>query len=169
MFRTHDNLKFQANLARIETATRVILQLPDVRIVAIGTREAPRSSYAVNRSAYHFCHPPKSEASRTDRFHFEALSLPCFTYSWRSLYTLGEEINPSDWRDGIVWVGPMMIVAELSYPCSEEVAGETPMPSDSQSGSQRYVSFTWADLEAVAPWMREHISRFVDGPGLGID
>lgn len=168
MFRTYDSLRFQANLARVETTTRVILQLPDVRIVAIGTREAPRSSYAVNRIAYHFCHPPKPEASRMDQLHFEALSLPCFTYPWRSLYALGDEVNPNDWRHGLVWVGPMMIVAELSYPCSEEVARNMPT-SDSQSGSQRYVSFTWADLEAVAPWMRECISRFVDGPGLGID
>ena len=35
-------------------------------------------------------------------------------------------------------------------------------------GRSHYASFTWADLDAIAPWMEDRIVRRIDGQGLGI-
>ena len=35
-------------------------------------------------------------------------------------------------------------------------------------GRAHYASFTWDDLDAIAPWMKDRIVRRIDGPGLGI-
>ncbi len=34
-------------------------------------------------------------------------------------------------------------------------------------GLSSYASFTWADLDAIAPWMSERITKRIDGQGLG--
>lgn len=103
----------------------------------------------------------------------------CFVYHRRSLYqgTAGDIVQADSWRKGPVWVGPMMIVAELAFPPPE--ADDIELVQDQEGrqsssdglhlGSQRYVSFTWPDLWAIAPWMREYITHCIDGPGLGID
>ena len=38
----------------------------------------------------------------------------------------------------------------------------------SQQASTRYVSFSWADMSAIAPWMDDYITTRIDGPGLGV-
>jgi len=125
--------------------------MPDVRIVVMGTRERPRSSLAVNSNAFYICHPPGLYAQEST--------------CWRpNIARHGSEVPPGRWRDGMVWVGPMMIIAELSWTRSAVGTGAGML-----TGSQRYVSFTWEDLWVAAPWMREHIMRCIDGPGLGID
>jgi hypothetical protein len=35
-------------------------------------------------------------------------------------------------------------------------------------GRSQYASFTWADLDCIAPWMKDLITKRIDGPGLGI-
>lgn len=56
------------------------------------------------------------------------------------------------------------IVAELAIPSPMKVEDNT----DLRPGTKRYASFTWTDFWASAPWMREHITMCIDGPGLGL-
>jgi hypothetical protein len=35
-------------------------------------------------------------------------------------------------------------------------------------GRSQYASFTWADLDCIAPWMKDLVTKRIDGPGLGI-
>ena len=35
-------------------------------------------------------------------------------------------------------------------------------------GRGHYASFTWADFDAIAPWMNDRIVKRIDGQGLGI-
>lgn len=35
-------------------------------------------------------------------------------------------------------------------------------------GRSQYVSLSWADLDAIAPWMEDCITARIDGAGLGI-
>jgi hypothetical protein len=32
----------------------------------------------------------------------------------------------------------------------------------------QFASFTWHDLLTIAPWMKERVTKIIDGPGLGI-
>jgi hypothetical protein len=34
-------------------------------------------------------------------------------------------------------------------------------------GRSQYGSFTWADLDCIAPWMKDLVTKRIDGPGLG--
>jgi hypothetical protein len=36
-------------------------------------------------------------------------------------------------------------------------------------GRGHYASFTWDDLDAIAPWMQDRITKRLDGPGLGLE
>ncbi|TRM68193.1 hypothetical protein BD626DRAFT_481040 [Schizophyllum amplum] len=91
-------------------------------------------------------------------------SYPFFTPSgqdrrWRSTGDSEE--------DGLLWVGPLMITAQLKSP---EIPGDLEledMDIVNALGRQQYGAFTWEDLFAVAPWMDERITKKVDGPGLG--
>lgn len=59
----------------------------------------------------------------------------------------------------LCWVGSMMIIAQLLGPSCDT---DSPL-----HGHQRYASFTWSDLWAIAPWLEERITKKIDGPGLG--
>jgi len=93
------------------------------------------------------------------------------------LSLIGEQetvfVHPSD--DDRVWVGPMLIAAQLypNYVQAQNVSDVT----DSQSfendilytQTSRWASFGWADLWAIAPWLEERITKRIEGEGLGID
>lgn len=34
-------------------------------------------------------------------------------------------------------------------------------------GRSQYASFTWADLDCIGPWMKDLVTKRIDGPGLG--
>ncbi|KZS97494.1 hypothetical protein SISNIDRAFT_449005 [Sistotremastrum niveocremeum HHB9708] len=70
-------------------------------------------------------------------------------------------------RSGEYWVGGMMIVAQLvtpTLPSEDEQDLDLILPGP---GRSQYASFTWNDLWAVAPWMKERITRCINGQGLG--
>ncbi|KAL0580077.1 hypothetical protein V5O48_001936 [Marasmius crinis-equi] len=71
-------------------------------------------------------------------------------------------------EEGLQWVGGMMIMTQLCGPRPRE-ASETLQDLDLVTGPGRrqFASFTWSDLQAIAPWMEEVIKRRIDGPGLG--
>lgn len=53
-----NELKYQNNLLHFETSIRVIVQFADVRILALGVRNAPKTSFSVNENAWRLFHPP---------------------------------------------------------------------------------------------------------------
>ncbi|GJJ07166.1 hypothetical protein Clacol_001366 [Clathrus columnatus] len=71
-------------------------------------------------------------------------------------------------ESGCVWVGSLMLVAQLINPI---------YVSDSEEGLElvmgpghfQYASLSWADLWAIAPWMVDKITKLIEGPGLGIE
>ncbi|KAF5358927.1 hypothetical protein D9758_004842 [Tetrapyrgos nigripes] len=50
--------KLQNDLTHLETRIRLVVQLQDVRILALGTLNSPRSTLTVNPNAHSFLHPP---------------------------------------------------------------------------------------------------------------
>lgn len=92
---------------------------------------------------------------------------------------------------GKVWIGGLMyglldslayqphvdtptcrIVAQVVGPRTKRRYPDGPVSEDLQlvvgPGRAQYASLSWADLDAVAPWMHSLITLRMDGPGLGI-
>ncbi|GAW05071.1 hypothetical protein LENED_006905 [Lentinula edodes] len=53
-----NEMKLQNNLMHLETRIRLVVELTDVRIIALGTLDRPRSTLTVNPNAHTFLHPP---------------------------------------------------------------------------------------------------------------
>ncbi|THV08313.1 hypothetical protein K435DRAFT_642027 [Dendrothele bispora CBS 962.96] len=53
-----NEMKHQNDLTHLETRVRYVVQLQDVRIIALGTLNSPRSTLTVNPNAHSFLHPP---------------------------------------------------------------------------------------------------------------
>ncbi|KAG5728514.1 hypothetical protein E4T56_gene19539 [Termitomyces sp. T112] len=53
-----NEMKIQSNLAHLETRIRLVVEFADVRILALGTLNRPRSTLTVNPNAHLFLHPP---------------------------------------------------------------------------------------------------------------
>lgn len=63
------------------------------------------------------------------------------------------------------------LIAQITGPHTNKPWTDGPIFQDLDlvvgQGRSQYASFTWDDLVAIAPWMEEHITKKVDGPGLG--
>ncbi|KAG7449485.1 uncharacterized protein BT62DRAFT_1054621 [Guyanagaster necrorhizus] len=208
-----NDMKLQSNLAHLETRIRLVVTLADVRILAFGTLNRPRSTLMVNPNAHIFLHPPGIEADETDinpRIHrtnhhvtdhgvypmgdelsdnqltyqvaydsYTRLTHPLpavshFDYPW---FTPGGSDkrwlgSGEEEEEGLCWVGGLMVVAQIVGPKTYERSGDWSPLQDLDlvlgPGRQQYVSFTWNDLNAIAPWMEERITKKINGPGLGI-
>ncbi|KAF5387659.1 hypothetical protein D9615_000596 [Tricholomella constricta] len=53
-----NEMKLQSNLSHLETRIRLVVELADVRILAFGTLNRPRSALTFNPNAHMFLHPP---------------------------------------------------------------------------------------------------------------
>ncbi|KAL5633992.1 hypothetical protein ACGC1H_005990 [Rhizoctonia solani] len=91
---------------------------------------------------------------------------PSDNYAQYPNYTPGDDDNR--WRihngleeDGLIWVGPMMITAQL-IPHNVR-RSSTPITPEEVYSEGRHVSFRWDDLIAIAPWMEERLTRRDDG------
>ncbi|KAJ3828104.1 hypothetical protein F5880DRAFT_1029998 [Lentinula raphanica] len=62
-----NEMKLQNNLMHLETRIRLVVQLADVRIIALGTLNRPRSTLTVNPNAHTFLHPPGIDDLQTLR------------------------------------------------------------------------------------------------------
>ncbi|EEB95267.1 hypothetical protein MPER_05788 [Moniliophthora perniciosa FA553] len=56
-----DQMKLENNLIHLETRVRLVVELADVRIIALGTLNRPRSTLTINPNAHVFLHPPGAE------------------------------------------------------------------------------------------------------------
>jgi len=189
-----NDLKLQSNLAHLETHIRLVVQLADVRILALGVLNNPRGAFTVNRNARAFLHPPGIEMipgksgdegssgpgdgkSRNHR-QYERLThpLPALTHAAYPFYTQGG--GDKRWlmsgtveEEGSQWVGGLMLTTQITSSHTSVPWGDGPFLQDLDLvvgfGRSQYASFTWADLDCIAPWMKDLVTKRIDGPGLG--
>ncbi|KAF9263708.1 hypothetical protein L218DRAFT_1034187 [Marasmius fiardii PR-910] len=177
-----DQLKLESNLIHLETRIRLVVELMDVRIIAFGVLKS-RSPLTLNLNARAFLHPLGAEDFHDQHYPTGPLDLtpmtrplpasshrnyPRYTpggYDKRWLESEGVE------EDGLNWAGPMMIIAQLKGPRTQEPSPAGPPLQDldlvSGPGRHQYASFVWNDLWSIAPWMEERITRKIEGLGLG--
>ncbi|KAF8580596.1 hypothetical protein K439DRAFT_1356611 [Ramaria rubella] len=160
-------IKVQNDLLHLDTHIRVVVQFADVRILALGVQHKPRKSFQVNPNASLFLHPPGTALTKL-RYPTPAsshLNYPNYTPSgqdkrWVTAAGLEE--------GGRVWVGSLMLVAQLINPALVK-NGEEGFDLVVGPGHSQYSSFTWSDLWAIAPWMIDKVSKRIEGAGLGLD
>ena len=148
----------------------------DMTSVQVNSRERPRSGHSYERLTHPF--PASSHAE-----------YPFYTSGggdkrWLMSGDLEEE--------GQQWVGGLMLAldrsfdtfltdcivtmshrltAQITSPQTSMPWGEGPFLQDLDLvvgfGRSQYASFTWADLDCIAPWMKDLLTKRIDGPGLG--
>ncbi|KAI0650530.1 hypothetical protein C8Q79DRAFT_900470 [Trametes meyenii] len=100
--------------------------------------------------------------------------LPSRSHARYPFYTPGGEdkrwLGSDELEEGgRQWVGPMLITAQLIGPQTKEPVGDDPPLQDLDlmvgAGRSQYASLTWADLQAIAPWLE--FTQKISGPGLG--
>ncbi|KAJ7780996.1 hypothetical protein B0H16DRAFT_1658683 [Mycena metata] len=176
-----NDLRVQQNTHRLEMRARLVVQFADVRVIALGTLNRPRSSLTVNPNAKAFLHPPGVAPDTAAIKDYSSLKypLPAQTHINYPFYTPGggdkRWIMPEDSEEaGLEWIGGLMIVAQILGQGINDASTTHGWPPFQDGdllvgpGRQQYVSLTWDDLWAIAPWLEEKITRRIDGPGLGI-
>jgi len=190
-----NDLKLQSNLAHLETHIRLVVQLADVRILALGVLNNPRGAFTVNRNARAFLHPPGIEmasekadgggsshpADNKSRNHhqYERLThpIPALSHAEYPFYTPGGGdkrwlISETVEEEGKQWVGGLMLTTQITSSHTRVPWGDGPYLQDLDlavgRGRSQYASFTWADLDCIGPWMKDMVTKRIDGPGLGI-
>ncbi|KAI0068569.1 hypothetical protein BV25DRAFT_1817434 [Artomyces pyxidatus] len=63
-----NDMKLQSNLHHLDTRVRLVVQLADIRIIALGVLNNPRGAFTVNKNARTFLHPPGIE-NTSDAIH----------------------------------------------------------------------------------------------------
>jgi len=189
-------MKIQNNLAHLPTQIRVVLQLTDVRIIALGIMNRPRTNFLVNRNARAFFCPPGLGASdaivgedgttsfsnlcgsRTAQSSsaYRCLSRPVPSDTHRNypMYTPGG--GDQRWHpdlileEGMDWVGGLMVTARLQPPDAPESADGRRQGLELLGGLNhaQFASFTWQDFLAIAPWIEKEITKCIYGQGLGV-
>ncbi|KAH8118654.1 hypothetical protein DFH11DRAFT_1568580 [Phellopilus nigrolimitatus] len=138
---------------------------------------SPRASFdesisVISRDANYFNPPPMNSVYEPLTYPQPSSShanYPFFTpgggdLRWRGAGLLEEQGN--------YWVGGMLLTAQLVTQDTRTHSGEMPALQDLDlvvgPGRSHYMSLIWADLDAIAPWMSECITKRIDGQGLGI-
>ncbi|KAJ7180344.1 hypothetical protein C8R43DRAFT_1084281 [Mycena crocata] len=178
-----DDMRLQQNMHQLDMRARLVVQFADVRILALGTLNRPRSSLTVNPNAKAFLHPPGLVPDGENAFASNPgysrlrYPIPAPIHSNYPFYTPGggdkRWIISEELEEGLEWVGGLMLVAQILGQGIEEVLPHHGPPLQDRdlvvgSGRQQYVSLTWDDFWAIAPWLEEQITRQINGPGLGI-
>ncbi|KAJ6538573.1 hypothetical protein DFH09DRAFT_1177262 [Mycena vulgaris] len=177
-----DDLRMQQNMHHLDMQARLVVQFADVRVLALGTLNRPRSPLTVNPNAKAFLHPPgigsDSDCARAPPIYSRLrYPLPAQTHANYPFYTPGGTdkrwiISDELEEAGMQWVGGLMIVAQILGQGAKDASENWPPLQDHDlvvgSGRQQYASLTWDDFWTIAPWLEEKITRQIDGPGLGI-
>ncbi|KAG1752542.1 uncharacterized protein EDB91DRAFT_1044592 [Suillus paluster] len=189
-------MQFQSNLSHLTPTIRVVVTFSDVRVIAIGVLHMRRSSLTDNHNARAFLHPPGIEATDALGVNSRVLHdspygherdgpsgnnnqyscsifvsynklthpLPAESHRNYPFYTPGG--GDRRWgsleEQGLQWVGGLMFV---EVPCCQ---GMWKTESEFGASWNHFASFTWQDLLTIAPWMKERVTKVIDGPGLGI-
>ncbi|KAF7352578.1 hypothetical protein MVEN_01223100 [Mycena venus] len=169
-----DDIRLQQNMLHLDMRVRLIVQFADVRVLALGTLNRPLSSLTVNCNAKTLLCPPGVLPATTAVAEYSPLKypLPAQSHVDYPLYTPGgadKRWIPEE--AGLEWVGGLMLVSQiLGQGVNDASLEEGSLDRDFLVGPGRkqYVSFTWDDLWAIAPWLEEKITKQIDGPGLGL-
>ncbi|KZW04359.1 hypothetical protein EXIGLDRAFT_786383 [Exidia glandulosa HHB12029] len=168
-----DEIKLQSGMLHLETQVRVVLNLMDVRIVALGVLSTPgQETMYKNANAHALLHPPGASRTETKETYGRLMQprprashgrYPNFTPGgldrrWQGAGEMEE--------DGRSWIGGLLLTAQLVTP-SAETDGDEGLGIVSGVGRSQYASLGWDDLGTLFPWLE--IARRIDGPGLGID
>ncbi|KLO19939.1 hypothetical protein SCHPADRAFT_817392 [Schizopora paradoxa] len=197
-----NEMKIQNNLAHLETRIRVVVEFADVRIIALGVLNNPRSPLSINNNARAFLHPPglrrddeqddsgsastgvledelasklaNMNLSGLDDHVYEPLSYPLPSTSFANYPFFTPGGKDKRWsgsgtleEQGRHWVGGMLLTAQLISENTRHHAIQQEHDIVNGPGLSSYASFTWVDLEAIAPWMSDLITKRIDGQGLG--
>ncbi|KAG2064274.1 hypothetical protein BDR04DRAFT_1130843 [Suillus decipiens] len=170
-------MQFQSNLSHLPPTIRVVATFTDVRVIAIGVLHMPRSPLIVNHNACALLHPPGIEITDTHGVNLKGSShfysklthpLPAESHRNYPLYTPGG--GDRRWgsleEEGKQWMGGLMIIVQLIR--SRTIIGYEQDESEFAGSWNQFASFTWHDLLTIAPWMKERVTKIIDGPGLGI-
>lgn len=195
-----NEMKIQNNLAHLETHIRLVVELADVRILAFGVLTKPRSPFSINENARILLHPlgihrgdsdETASLSETSSLHSSRFSFTKSNANYEPLthpqpspghanypfFTPGGEDkrwtgSGLEEEKGNLWVGGLLLCAQL---CTQETrmrTGERPMLQDLDlvigPGRNKYVSMGWPDLDAIAPWLAQRITKRINGQGLGL-
>ncbi|KAJ6515630.1 hypothetical protein C8R45DRAFT_957157 [Mycena sanguinolenta] len=185
----HDDLRLQQNMLHLEMRARFVVQFADVRVLALGTLKRP-SPLTVNSNANALLHPPGIFSESNGFFETSTRSLPEYSHLNYPLpaqthinypfYTPGGadkrwiiSEDAEDSEAGLEWVGGLMVVTQILGQGIDEPLSENQPPLQDRDliagpGRQQYVSFTFDDLSAIAPWLEDKITKRIDGPGLGL-
>ncbi|KAG1873758.1 hypothetical protein DFJ58DRAFT_881970, partial [Suillus subalutaceus] len=163
-------MQFQSNLSHMSPTIRVVATFADVRVITIGVLHRSRSPLIVNRNAHALLHPPGIEVTDTPGSHlYNKLTHPLPAESHRNypLYTPGggDRRRGSLKEEGQQWVGGLMVTVQLIRP--RAIIGYEQDESEFAGSWNQFASFTWHDLLTIAPWMKERVTKIIDGPGLG--
>ncbi|KAK7061946.1 hypothetical protein R3P38DRAFT_2493671 [Favolaschia claudopus] len=173
-----DDIRLQQNMLHLEMRARVVVQFADIRVVALGTLNLPRSSLTVNSNAKALLAPSciRTDDAEMPLWEYSYLNhpLPAQTHIEYPFNTPGgaddrRALQEEAESEGLEWVGGLMLVTQI---IAQEV-NAAPLQSEQPQheilgGRQQYASFAWEDLWAVAPWLEEKITKQIDGPGLGL-
>ncbi|KAF8559184.1 hypothetical protein OG21DRAFT_1403684 [Imleria badia] len=171
-------MKLQNNLVHLPTQIRVVLQLMDVRILALGVINRPRTPLTVNRNAHAFLYPPGLEPPVLMHCSTAYCRLSCptpsHTHSNYPMYTPGggdQRWHPdATLGEGVEWVGGLMVTVQL-YPSDPHGFTANGLHGSELFGGTnhaQFASFTWRDFLVIAPWMEKRITKCIYGQGLGI-
>ncbi|KAH8094859.1 hypothetical protein BXZ70DRAFT_340943 [Cristinia sonorae] len=155
--------KLQNNLNHLETHIRLVVAFADVRILAFGVLNEPRSAFTVNRNARTFLHPPgvqKSSKADAD--------------DWRSIHsTSSNEDQPMPESQPPVIGDINQVYSRLTYPIPASSHANYPFytPSgidkrwfgtgESEEGGRQWVGGMMLTAQLVGPQTNEHA---IDGP-----
>ncbi|KIY49458.1 hypothetical protein FISHEDRAFT_41306 [Fistulina hepatica ATCC 64428] len=173
-----DALKLENNLATFPTQVRVAVEFVDVRVLAMGVLGRPPSTLTVNPNAHDFLHPPGiTQASRRPN-DYTRLTHPLPVASFANYPFHTPSGMDKRWIDaggiedeGLVWIGPLLITAQIVGPHTTDITGVWPPFQEHDlaagPGRSQYAPFLYSDLFGISPWMVERVTQQIVGPGLG--
>ncbi|CAK5262843.1 unnamed protein product, partial [Mycena citricolor] len=180
-FAIFEETRTQQNLLHLPMRVRVLVEFSDARVLVLGTLNRPRSSLSVNANAKLLLQPPgiRPGGSTLSNLDYSRIRypLPAESFFNYPFYTSGGSdrrwLAPGD--ADMEWVGSVMLVAQIITRDSNDDATVSVDDDEFEDldfilgpGRNQYASFTWEDLWTVAPWIRESISKEIDGAGLGL-
>jgi len=180
-----DFMRLQQNMLHLEMRARLVVQFADVRVLVFGTLNRPPSPLTVNSNAKVLLCPPGIFPDSTNTGSFTTTAeysllkypLPAQSHINYPFHTPGGAdkrwISPEDIEAGLEWVGGLMVVTQILGQGVKEASPQNGQFLQNRDlivgpGRQQYMSLTWDDLWAIAPWLEEKITKQIDGPGLGL-
>ncbi|CAL1701303.1 unnamed protein product [Somion occarium] len=168
---------------RINRNARILLHPPgvekdvcddDPECIEWRSTRSTQSSYSSDHVHAEQVVAPYTQANLNQMYRRLVRPLPAASHANYPFYTPGG--GDKRWfgmgeneEGGRKWMGGLMLTAQILGPHTKEPFTDGPRLQDMDlvigAGRSQYASFTWADLDAIAPWLE--LTKRIDGPGLG--